>query len=133
MSQVLLVQRHSLDSVLLRAWGREERQNDFVSPSRLPAAASLQCSDRLIFWKQQIGRPRTGQFLRMCRRRSVIALSCLILVVLSSQSFESNFPSLTKFCPGLFMGQREWMLMESTDVAKPASSGPVRGHLAPFL
>ena len=99
----------------LKPWELREKQNHFEFVIKFHsshpmlsafAVASLQYPDGLIFWKQHFGRPRTGRFWGSCKRELVIVLSCLILVVLSSQFFEINFPSLTKFCPSHLVGQK---------------------------
>ena len=142
--QDLVWPRLSLDNVVLylRVWGLKEKQSYFVSvvmthwshPMVSPfAVVSLQCPDRLIFWKQQFGRPRTGQFLGMCKRRSVIVQSLLIPVVLSSRSLKATSPPQPS--PALASSWAEegrWWWKSQMWPNLPGSS-LVRGHLAPFL
>ena len=85
-SQVLLGHSFSLDSVLLylRVRGLREKKSHFafitkthrsqpvVSPF---VAVSLQGPDRLVFWEQHFGRPRSCQLLGLHGRESVLVIT----------------------------------------------------------
>lgn len=118
-------QRCSLENILLQresGVGREAKwicfcHNSLITPNGLTICSGFS----LVPWQVDILEATNwkAKYRSVFRNVQKKISYCTKLVVLSSQSFESNFLSLTKFCPGLFMGQRRKMLMKITDVAKP--------------